>query len=190
MSYVVARRIQIRHRLRRRIYITPPLKSQCATKKLTSSASISLLIQLLYFHVYVCTRVVVRRRLALSIIVGSGTLRSYPRKSMVIIMFEWKTYWLGANEVSFGRYVLVRRGHNYLCAIPTSIRRQSPGWLLLGYIRNCNKVSLQDGSCRSPVWRSPRDLRVIGISLEPRMCSGHAIMILARVIDMMSEKCA
>jgi hypothetical protein len=107
MSYVVARRNQIRHRLQRRIYITPPLRSQCATKKLTSSASISLLIQLLYFHVYVCTRVVVRCRLALSIIVGPGTLRSYPRESMVITMFKWKTYWLVANGVSFSRYVLV-----------------------------------------------------------------------------------
>jgi hypothetical protein len=107
MSYVVARRIQIRHRLRRRIYITPPLKSQCATKKLTSSASISLLIQLLYFHVYVCTRVVVQCRLALLIIVGPDTLRSYPRESMVITMFKWMTYWLVANGVSFSRYVLV-----------------------------------------------------------------------------------
>jgi hypothetical protein len=88
MSYVVARRVQIRQRLRCRMYITPPLESRCATKKLTSSASISLLIQLLYIHVYVCTRVVVRCCLALSIIVGSGTLRTYPRESMVITVFE------------------------------------------------------------------------------------------------------
>jgi hypothetical protein len=58
--YLVTQSAQIHHRLQRHIYTTPPLESQRATKRLTSSASISLLTYLLYLSVYLRTRVVVR----------------------------------------------------------------------------------------------------------------------------------